>query len=75
MKDKLFDKPILNRNNMYKTLESAEAHKQYQQIQFEVARIKERHSRAMSKGHSITWFIVYEIFRLLFNQKLRSRTN
>jgi len=75
MKDKLFDEPILNRDNMYKTLETAEALKQYHQIQFEVARIKERHSRAMSKGHSILWFVVYEIIRLLFNQKLRSRTN
>jgi hypothetical protein len=60
---------------MYKTLESAEALKQYHRIQFEVARINERHSRAMSKGHSITWFIVHEIFRLLFNQKLRSKAN
>jgi len=75
MKDELFDKPILNRNNMYKTLENAEALKQYHQIQFEVAKIKERHSKVMSKGHSITWFIVYEIFRLLFNQKLRSKAN
>jgi len=75
MKDKLLDKPTLNRNYMYKTLETAAALKQYHQIQFEVARIKERHARSMSKGHSILWFVVYEIIRLLFNQKLRSRTN
>ena len=74
MNNELIDKPILKRNKMYKTLESPEALKQFHQIQFEVAKIKERHSKAMSKGHSITWFIVYEIFRLLFNQKLRSKT-
>ena len=74
MKDELIDKPILNDNKMYKTLESPEALKQFHQIQYEVARINERHSKSMSKEHSVSWFIAYEIFRLLFNQKLRSKT-
>ena len=78
MKDKLFDKPIFNKDNMYKTLESPRALKEYQQIQFEVSRIKSKHTKAMQRGYTLTWFIIYEILGYLahsmFYQKLRSRT-
>ena len=75
MNNEIFNNRNLNKKDMYKTLESPGALKEFQQIQFEMARIKEKHARAVQKGYSITCFVIREVVMYLVNvvtnQKLR----
>ena len=77
MKKDLFNKRILNKDNMYKTLEDPQALKDYLQIQHDVARFKAKHTKAMQRSYKITFFIINEMLEHLANaldfQKLRSK--